>query len=241
MHATRPAWTTIRPRPLALAALSGVLWATLPGSAEEPAAPKKPAVSTTRTTPSTPGVPSVSTPETSSLEMSRDLPFLSRIADSNLFTGLYEFNDGADNELFGARAGVDMALTNRIFLEASYQHEPDLQQQNGFVGIWASIPLRDRKAPSASSAPAPERTLASSLAGSGEVSPSRMRTHRKPEGEHRDGIFARLLPVSGRAVTEPPPAAAPAATPSPATAAPAPAEKPAQRGFFRELLHRVRH
>jgi len=238
MHATRPVRTPIRPFSIALTAAFGVVWASLPVAAQEKAA-QETTVPTVR--PSTPGVPSVSSPELSSLETSRALPILSRLADTNLVAGAYEFNDGADNELFGARAGVDMALTNRIFLEASYQHEPDMQMQNGFVGLWASIPLRDRKAPATTVATGPERTLASTLSGGG--SPTRTRTSRKPEGaEARDGFFARLLPGSGRPEVDPP--AAPVLTPvsgKPVPVAAPPAEQPAERGFFRELIHRVRN
>jgi len=205
--------------------------------------------------------PSLAGPASSAIEVSRAVPFVSRLTDLNLLSGLYEFDDDPNGNLAGVHPGVDLAHTNRISLDESFSQNPDLNRRNSFIGLWASIPLRDL-GPNRSQATtplpgsSPSRTLIASIGGE----PTRHRTSRKAESAGHNGFFSRFRPGSGflsgspeRTKSEPTPALpapepvqvpvepqAPSGSeaPSPQVGEKA-AEKPS-RGLAADFINRIR-
>ncbi len=189
---------------------------------QPPASPQAPVSGTQmRTSGSATSRSTITGPDSASLEISRSVPFLNKITDVNLFTGVYEFDEGPDDSFTGVRAGVDFALTNRIRVEASYNQDQDLNRNNGFVGLWASIPLG--KPDSNDSSGNPSRTLADSIIG--EAPPTRNRTNRKPSDSRSregSGLLGRIFGGSTEAESSSVP------------------EKAPSRGPLRDLLARLR-
>jgi hypothetical protein len=175
----------------------------------------------------------LATPNAPSFEIAHSLPLINRLADVNLFSGLYSFNDGTKGNLSGIRSGIDLALSDRLHLEASMTQDPDLNRRNNFVGLWASIPLGNGTNRAAQSEDGPNRTLIASIGNE----PVRHRTSRRADGDSsRHGFFSRFLSFADRGKPSPPATIAPLKESEPETADSEAAESAKSKGAGFDLL-----
>ncbi len=130
-------------------------------------------------------------PTTASVEIARKAPWISDLIDVDLFAGYYEFDEGPEDDYSVMKAGLDMAITNTLHFEASYYEDHDLDASSGFVGLWASLPLGDRKDDEG------EKGVVRSLWNA--VTPSgvnRLRTRKSAENEGKSSNYEhRVVPV----------------------------------------------
>lgn len=190
-------------------------------------------------------------PDSASIDIARSLPLINRLPDVNIFSGLYDFAEDTPGNMAGLHAGTDLALTDRVQLEAAFNQDPDMNRRNGFVGLWASIPLREAGSNrTAQNGDGPHRTLIASIGGE----PTRHRTSRRVEGDGgRPGFFSRIFGGMGdrddRAPTPSIPAPVQATTPAPEAAAvtestestgSASAPEKSSRGWAADFLQRFR-
>jgi hypothetical protein len=190
-------------------------------------------------------------PDSASFDIARSLPLINRMPDVNIFSGLYEFAEDTPGNMAGLHAGTDLALTDRVQLEAAFNQDPDMNRRNGFVGLWASIPLREGASNrTTQSGDSPHRTLIASIGGE----PTRHRTSRRVDGAGgRQGFFSRIFGGMGdrddRAPTPTIPAPLQATTPAPVTASTADstasagsstAPEKTSRGWAADFLQRIR-
>ncbi|MEO0446393.1 MAG: hypothetical protein AAF191_10005 [Verrucomicrobiota bacterium] len=62
-----------------------------------------------------------------------------------LKTGFYEFEDSIERR----QRWEDVPMGDAELWQAEISRDPDLNRHNGFVGLWASFPLKDKKAKAA--------------------------------------------------------------------------------------------
>ncbi len=110
--------------------------------------------------------------ESESFEITRRI---SNLMDLNLFAGYYEFDEGPEDDYSAMKAGMDVAITNKIHFEASFFRDHELDESSGFIGLWGAIPLGERKPEEAEERGA-VRSLWSAMTPS---SFSRMRTRKE--------------------------------------------------------------
>lgn len=104
-------------------------------------------------------VPSRSQPlDESKAHKSLDVKALSPLADQlgklGIFSGFYEFDEGVEDKVVGVKNRREVSYANQAYFQSEYHVNPDLRRENGFVGLWTSIPLRS---PGESSAEEVER------------------------------------------------------------------------------------
>jgi len=102
--------------------------------------------------------PREETVEESKSHKSLDLGNLSPLPLRKLgiFSGYYEFDEGVEDQVVGARDRREVSFANRAHIQTEYLSNPDLERRNGFVGLWASFPIRDPKVRAAEQADAGE-------------------------------------------------------------------------------------
>ena len=126
----------------------------------------------------------ISRSKTRDAEVSRKAPWISDLVDVDLFTGLYEFDEGPEDDVQGMKEGMnDVAMSNRMLFEASYFEEEDVDDRgvDGFFGFWASIPIGEDPNDKDEAGQAEDNGLWSALTRSNTF--SRLRTRRQREAE----------------------------------------------------------
>lgn len=69
-------------------------------------------------------------------------PLTDQLQKLGIFSGFYDFNDNVEDKVVGTKKPDEVAFSNRAFIQTEYTMNPDLRRENGFVGLWASVPLR---------------------------------------------------------------------------------------------------
>lgn len=121
--------------------------------------------------------------ESESFEITRRAERLSNLMDLNFFAGYYEFDEGPEDDYSAMKAGMDVAITNKIHFEASFFRDHELDESNGFIGLWGAIPIGERKDEDDTELGA-VRSLWSAMTPS---SFSRMRTRKQHPGDEPKG------------------------------------------------------
>ncbi|MEM1296567.1 MAG: hypothetical protein AAGH89_14460 [Verrucomicrobiota bacterium] len=123
--------------------------------------------------------------DSESFEVARRAERLSNLMDLNFFAGFYEFDEGPEDDYSAMKAGMDIAITNKIHFEASYFRDHELDASSGFIGLWGAIPLGENKEDDGE--PGAVRSLWSAVTPS---SFSRIRTRKQhPSDEPRENGY----------------------------------------------------
>jgi hypothetical protein len=77
-----------------------------------------------------------------SLDMSVLSPLGEQLAKLGIYSGFYEFNENVEDKVVGVKKQNEVSFANRAYIQSEYHVNPDLKRENGFVGLWASVPLR---------------------------------------------------------------------------------------------------
>jgi hypothetical protein len=80
-----------------------------------------------------------------SLDVRALSPFADQMGSLGLFSGFYDFNEGVEDSVIPFKNRNEVSFANQAYIQSEYHTNPDLKRENGFLGLWASFPLRSHR------------------------------------------------------------------------------------------------
>lgn len=77
-----------------------------------------------------------------SLDLSALSPLAEQLNKLGIHSGFYDFDEGVEDQVVKVKDRNEVSFANRTHFQSEYHVNPILQEENGFVGFWASFPLR---------------------------------------------------------------------------------------------------